>query len=121
MAYLNNLVLDNGLQYLTANVSVVHICSAEPTSNAELVSSSLGTKTGVIVGTPTDRVPSGRRVVVPAVTDGTVSATATASHWALATDVGVLLAAGTLTASQVVTSGNTFALAEFDIGFPGPL
>lgn len=121
MAYLNNLVLDNGLQHLTANATVVHICSAEPTDNATLASASLGTRTAVTVGAPTDRTPTGRRVIVPAVTDGNVTGTATASHWALATGAGELLAAGTLTASQVVTAGNTFALAEFDIGFPGPV
>jgi hypothetical protein len=119
MAYLNNVVLDGGLQYLTSNVSTVHICSAEPTDNATLASLSLGTKTAVVIGAPTDRVPTGRRVIIPAIVAGDVTATATATHWALATGGGVLLASGSLTASQVVTSGNTFALAAFDIGFPG--
>jgi len=32
-----------------------------------------------------------------------------------------LLAAGSLTASQVVTSGNSFTLSSFTIGIPDPV
>jgi hypothetical protein len=32
-----------------------------------------------------------------------------------------LLATGSLTASQAVTSGNTFTLTSFDIGIPDPV
>ena len=57
--------------------------------------------------------------VVAAITDGSVTANGTASHWAI-TDTGNsrLLATGALAASQAVSSGNTFTLGAFDIGIP---
>jgi hypothetical protein len=58
---------------------------------------------------------------VSAVSAGTVTGTGTATHWALVdTGNSRLLAAGSLSASQGVTSGNTFDLTSFDIGIPKP-
>lgn len=66
------------------------------------------------------RAPSGRRVTVAAIADGSVTATGTATHWAITdTANGRLLATGALAASQLVTSGNTFTLGAFDAGIPG--
>ena len=73
------------------------------------------------MGAPGDRTGGGRKVTVAQITDGTVTGTGTATHYALV-DVSNtrLLATGALTASQSVTSGNTFTLAAFDIGIPDP-
>lgn len=96
----------------------VDICSQEPATYAAATTTyTLGNKTGVVVGAPTDRAPNGRKVVVPAITDGAVTGTQTATHWALSdTGNSRLVATGLLSASQSVTSGNTFTLAAFDIG-----
>ena len=70
--------------------------------------------------TLTDGTPSGRAANVAQITDGSVSANGTASHWALI-DVtnSRLLAASTLSATQVVTNGNTFTLPAFNaVTFP---
>ncbi|MDI6770104.1 MAG: hypothetical protein QMD04_10585, partial [Anaerolineales bacterium] len=65
--------------------------------------------------------PSGRKVTVPSISDGAVTATGTATHYAVVdTANSRLLATGALSASQVVTNGNTFTLTAFDIGIPGP-
>lgn len=122
MSYLNDRVLDNGLTVLDTEANRLDICSAEPTTYAQATSTyTLGNKTSLSVGAPGDRSPSGRKVTVAAITDGTVTGTNTATHWAI-TDTGNsrLLAAGALSASQAVTSGNTFTLAAFDVGIPDP-
>lgn len=120
MAFINDRVFDNGLTVLDTEANRLDICSQEPVSYAEATSTyTLGNKTSLSVGAPQDGVTNGRRVVVAAITDGTVSGTGTASHWAI-TDTGNsrLLATGALSASQAVTSGNTFTLAAFNITIP---
>lgn len=121
MAALDPRVLDNGLTVLDTEADVLHICSSEPANYAAVAGASLGTKSAVSIGAPGARAPSGRKVTVAAITDGAVSATGTATHYAIVDSVNSrLLATGALAASQAVTNGNTFTLAAFDIGIPGP-
>lgn len=122
MPFLNDRVLDNGLSALTSEANKLTICSAEPATFAEANATyALGSKVSPTVGSPGARAPSGRKVTVSAITDGAVSATGTASHWALVDTVNSrLLAANSLSASQAVTNGNAFTLAAFDVGIPGP-
>lgn len=108
MPYLNDEVRDQGLDWAAANGSRLEICSQEPTSAAEVTTYSLGHRDGITVGAPADAAGGGRGVEIPAVTDGTVTATGTATHWALWDGAGTLVAAGGLAASQAVTSGNTW-------------
>lgn len=118
MAYLTDTALDAALAVLVSNVNVLYICSQEPTTYAQASATyKLGSKTSYTVGSPTDRTPNGRKVVCPAISDGSVSASATATHWALCSG-SVLYATGALSASQGVTSGNTFTLGAFDVGIP---
>jgi hypothetical protein len=122
MAYLNDRVLDNGLTVLDTEANRLDICSAEPTSYTEATSTyTVGNKTSISIGAPEARSPSGRKVVVEAITGGSVTGTGTAAYWAITdTSNSRLLVAGSLASSQGVTSGNTFSLATFDIGIPGP-
>lgn len=119
MAYINDYSFDLALAYIDAATNRLDICSQEPVSYAGATSTyTLGNKVGATVSAPTDRTPSGRKVTVSAITDGTVTGTATATHWALSdTGNSRLMASGLLSASQAVTSGNSFTLAAFDIGF----
>lgn len=122
MAFLNDRVFDNGLTVLDTEANRLDICSTEPTTYTQATSTyTLGNKTSLSIGAPADRSPSGRKVTVASFTDGSVTGTGTAVYWAI-TDTGNsrLLAAGSLSASQAVTSGNTFSLAAFDIGIPDP-
>lgn len=120
MAYLNDRVMDNGLTVLDTEANRLDICSQEPASYAAATSTyTLGNKAPPSVGAPADRSPNGRKVTVAAISDGTVTGTGTATHWALTdTSNSRLLATGSLSASQGVTSGNTFTLGAFDIGIP---
>jgi len=123
MPFINDLVLDDGLQWLTDNCTRVDICSQEPANYTEATSTyTLGNKTGLSVGAPTDGDVSGRKVVIPAITDGSVTSDGTASHWALSkpTTTTALGAAEGLSSTQGVTNGNDFSLPAIDITKPDP-
>lgn len=126
MAYLNDRVLDSGLSVLDTEPDKIYICSALPGTYAEATSTyALGNKdfgsAGGAFGSPAARSPSGRKVSSTAISDGSVTGTGTAAYWAVVDSANSrLLAAGALSGSQGVTSGNTFSLGSFDIGIPGP-
>ena len=122
MAMLGDRVLDNGLTVLDTEANSLHICSQEPTTYTEATSTySLGNKSSPTIGAPADRTGGGREVTVSAITDGSVTATGTASHFAIVDTVNSrLLAAQALDSSQSVTSGNTFTLTSLTIGIPDP-
>ena len=64
MAYLNDRVLDNGLTVLDTEANRLDICSQEPTTYTQAITTySLGNKLSPSVGAPTDRSPTGRKVV----------------------------------------------------------
>ena len=121
-AYLHNDVFDNGLSTLTSNVETLYILSADPGLTwTNIATYALGSKSGPTVASPSDRSAGGRKVVVSAITDGTVSATGTATFFALTDDsASKILAAGGMT-SQVVTSGNPFTFSELRVGIPDPV
>lgn len=122
MATLDNRVFDNGLTVLDTEANAIHITSAEATSFANVSSVTLGNSTSLSIGAPQDRTGGGREVVVAAITDGTVTGTGTATHYAIVDTVNSrLLATGSLTASQAVTSGNSFTLSSVTIGIPDPV
>tara|TARA_R110002167_G_C12166800_1_gene603052 strand:+ start:96 stop:458 length:363 start_codon:yes stop_codon:yes gene_type:complete len=115
MAFIANTVFDNGLTVIDTNGTRLDICSTEPTTYTAATSSlTLGNAT-VNTGAPTDGAVDGRRVIVPAITSGSVTGTGTAAFWALTDGSSVLYATGALSASQAVTSGNTFSLDAVSI------
>lgn len=118
-------VLDLGLNVLDTEATHIYICgTSEPsTFTAASSTNALGNKNfgaGAAVGSPAAGSPNGRKVTTTAITDGTVTATGTAAYWAITDNTNSrLLATGTLSASQAVTSGNSFTLPAFDIRLPG--
>lgn len=119
MAYVNDLVLDAALQVLTDDASRLDITSQEATTYAGATATyTLGNKAGITVGSPGDRTPNGRKVTISAITDGEVTGTGTASHFALTNGTDTLLVTGSLSSSQAVTDGNVFSTNAFDIGIP---
>jgi hypothetical protein len=115
MAFINDEVFDQGLDYADTNGTRIDICSSEPASYAGIAAVSLGFKAGLNTGATQNGASSGRRVIVPAITDGAVTSTNTATHWALSDASAILVATGALTAPQGVTSGNTFTLDAISI------
>ena len=122
MATIADRVLDSGLETLTNEANRVDVCSQEPTTYAEATSTyTLGNTTTVTISSPADRTGGGRKVTLSAISDGSVSGTGTATHYSISdTTNSRLLVTGSLTASQSVTSGNTFSLEALDVGIPDP-
>lgn len=122
MASIADRVLDNGLTVLDTEANRVDLTSQEATTYAEATSTyTLGNKTSISVTAPADRTGGGRKVTLEAISDGSITGTGTATHYAIVdTTNSRLLATGTLTASQSVTTGNTFSLEALDIGIPDP-
>lgn len=118
-------VLDLGLNVLDTEATHLYIDgTSEPTTfTAATSTNALGNKNfgaGAVTGSPAAGSPNGRKVTTAAITDGSVTGTGTAAYWAITDNTNSrLLATGTLSASQAVTSGNTFTLPAFDIRLPG--
>ena len=114
MAFIADTVFDNGLTVLDTNGTQIDITTSEINLWANLAAATAGNDT-VNTGAPEAGTTDGRKVVVPAITAGSVTDTVTATHWCLSNGSSTVYAAGPLTASQAVTSGNTFTLDAIDI------
>ena len=121
MTYLSNRVYDNGLTTVAEATEIV-VCNALPTTYAAANSTNrLGGKLNPTVSAPQNRPGGGRQVEIGSVSDGDITVTGSATHWALIDSANNrLLAAQDLTTSQAVTAGNTFSLSSFTIGIPSP-
>lgn len=122
MASLHNDVFDNGLSAIDTYTEQLYICSADPLLTwSNIASYKLGNKATPAIAAPSDRGAGGREIVVSAITDGSVTADGTASHYALTDDSETkILASGALDSSQAVSNGNVFTMTEFAIGIPDP-
>ena len=122
MATLADRVYDNGLTVLDTEANRVDICSAEPTTyTAATSTNTLGNTTSITISAPADGDTSGRKVTLSAISGASVTATGTATHFAITdTTNSRLLATGSLSSNQSVTSGNTFSLTAVDIEIPDP-
>lgn len=121
MPFMNDLLLDLPLQAIEDDADRMDICSQEPANYTEATSTfTLGNETTLAYTGPSDRTPNGRETEVDAITAGSVTATDTATHWALSKTpaTSTLYCAGALSSSQGVTSGNTFTLTATVIGIP---
>ena len=119
MAYINDDAFDAALGVID-DANALYITSQEATTRTEAVTTyALGTKSSPSFTGPAAGDVSGRKITIDAITDGSVTGTGTATHWALV-DGTRLLATGSLTSSQSVTSGNTFTLTAFDIEINDP-
>jgi hypothetical protein len=116
MAYINDIVFDDGLNVITNNAARLDVTfTQEATSYIEATSTFSCAVDAVTVGSPVAGDPSGRAVIIPAITAGTVSDTQLGGWWALTDGVSVLYATGTLAATQQMTIGNTFTLTAIEI------
>lgn len=122
MASIGDRVFDNGLTVLDTEANRIDITSQEAGTYAEATSTyTLGNSTSLSIGAPADRSGGGREVTVAALSDGSVTGSGTATHYAIVdTSNSRLLATGSLSASQAVVTGNSFSLGSFTIGIPDP-
>jgi hypothetical protein len=124
MPYLNDRVLDLGLNVLDSEADKITVCNAEPaTFTAANATNALGSKTfavGGAFGSPAARF-GGRKVASTAISDGTIATTGTVSHWAgIDTVNSRLLVAQALSATQAVTASNVFTLGAMEVSLLGP-
>ena len=119
--FITDEALDAGLDYLIANGSRVDIQKTAEATTYSLATvdgtNSLGNKTGLNTGAPVDGPVDGRKVIVPAITDGAVTETETAGFWALTDGTSLLLATAPLSATQAVTDGHTWSLDAIELRF----
>lgn len=120
-------VLDNGLSSIAGSNRRLDICHTLPTTYSQATTDaaySVGNKTGLTIAAVAARAPNGRKVTVPAITDGAITETGSsgatdAEFWALTDPANSrLLCTGTLAAAQFITDGNQFTTNAFDIGIP---
>ena len=122
-AVLNDRVLDFGINELTSNANRVDLCSQAPTTYTEATSTyTMGNKTAISFGSPADAT-SGRKVVLTAVTGGSLTATGNVTHYAITdTSNSRLLVVQAVQSSPVaVTSGDTWAFTgDVEVNIPDP-
>ena len=119
MSTLSNSVLDGGLDYLVAETTTLHICNTEPTTYSQATgSASLGSGSCSVTG-PSDGSPDGRHATVGAVTGGSVTATGTATHYALVSG-SELLATGDISPTRSVNAFDTFSSPSSTVTFRDP-
>ena len=116
MAFINDEVFDQGLDYADTNGTRLDITSTDPGGTyATVTGNTLGNKTSYNVQATSNGATDGRRVIGASFTDGSVTGTGTATHWAITNGTDTVIASGALTSSQAVTSGNTFSLDAISI------
>lgn len=125
MPFISDNTLDNGLAALKAAASHVYLNNAEPaTFTAASSTNALGVKNfgagAVFPGAIGAGSPSGRKLDTAAITDGSVTSNGTASHYSICANAASRLeVANSLTASQAVTSGNTWTMASLIVRLAG--
>lgn len=122
MATLNDRVFDFGLSVLDTEANKILITSQEATDFTGANSTyALGYSTTLSISAPQDRSGGGRQVTIASITDGVITVTGTATHYAIVdTTYSRLLATGSLGNPRLVTNGDTFTLSSTTIGIPDP-
>jgi hypothetical protein len=115
--FIADYILDLLVAEFDTATTTLWLCSQAPTTYAEASSTyALGSKAGLTIDAPSNRTPNGRKVTVNAITDGSVTADGTGSHWAITKNGTTLMATGPMNTAKSVTNGGTFTLDAFDIG-----
>lgn len=112
MASIDDRTFDSGLSTLS-EIDEFHVCSQEPLSYAQVATYSLGNKSSPTITVPEDRGAGGRQVRMTAISDGSVTADGTVTHYALIDTVNLRLRiTGDVDPDQAVVSGATFTFPE---------
>lgn len=118
-----NNVFDKGLEYIETNCDKITVCSAEPTTYAEgLTTYALAdvatSGTDFTIG---DGDVSGRKLAVSELSGFTVDSSGTATHIAMLYTTGTELLAVTTCTSQAVTAGNPLVIQTYDLEITDPV
>lgn len=111
MAYINDQVYLNGLNWAVANATTLRLCSQEPVDFAE--SSTYGLAgSPITLGTPQNGAIDGMRTIIPTIIGGSVTAAGRATHWAVTDGAGILVATGSLNTPLDLLVNTLFNLTE---------
>src|SRR3984893_9920037 len=115
-------VLDGGLNVIHEAATGIYICSSDPTTYTEAVSTfAIGAKSfppGTAFGPP-GPASGGRQVASTPIRDGNMTPSGRPAAWAGVDDAGRrLLANGRLNVTEYIAAGNTFTLPSFTVGIP---
>lgn len=108
-------MMDDGLDYLSANITEIRVCSGDPTTRAAAVTNMLAERTGLTSGDwtgPANGDTSGRKITKDAETGISITNSGTAATICLSD--GTTLIAKTDITSQSLTSGGTVDVNAFD-------
>jgi hypothetical protein len=114
-------VLDGGLNVIHEAASTIVLCSTDPTTYTEAVSTfAIGSKSfapGGAFGAPSPAIGGGRAVSSTAITDGAAIATGFPSGWAAVDDAARrLLANGRVPPGDRLDAAAVFTLPAFVVG-----
>lgn len=116
-------VLDQSLSYVKTNGTRICVCSAQPTTYTEAITTyklAIKTISSSDYTGPANGDSSGRKITVNQAATITVDSTNTATHVALADSVNSKLLYVTTCTSQSLTSGNTVTIPAWDIEIADP-
>jgi hypothetical protein len=119
MAFIADAYFDLALEGIhTAGVRLDITSQEATTYTGATTTYTLGRKTSLAVGAPEAGAVSGRRVIVPAITDGSNATTGNATHWALTDGSSILIATGQLASTLATNTGTPWTCAAFSITLP---
>lgn len=107
--------MDAGLGYISGNANQIHVCSAQPTTRTEAVTT-FNLASGAVAGgdfTLANGDVSGRKQTTAAKSGLSITASGTATHIAI-TSATELLLVTEVSPTQALTSGGTVDTAAFD-------
>lgn len=118
----HNDVLDAALNVILNNCTRITLCSAEPTTYTEAITTYMLLQQTVTVGafSIADGDVSGRKLVVAAQTGITPTNAGTATHVALCDVSGTKLLAVTTMTSKVLATDDLVDIATFDLEIADP-
>lgn len=119
----HNDVLDAALNYIKNNGTRLCLCSAEPTTYTEAITTYKLADvdiTSVNYTGPADGDVSGRKLSVNAQSGVTVDSTGTSTHLAIVDVTNTKLLYVTTHTSQALTAGNTVNIGAWDIEIADP-
>jgi hypothetical protein len=113
---INSIVLDQALNYLKNNGTRLCVCSAQPTTYTEAITTyklAIKTISSTDFTGPAAGDTSGRKITVNQQSGITVDTSGTATHVAIADSVNSALLLVTTCTSQALTQGNTVTVPAF--------
>lgn len=118
---IGNSVLDAALNYVKTNATQITVCTTEPTTYAQAITSNkLAIDSIASFGSPADNGSDGRKIQIPAHNSVAVDTGSSAAHVALVDLSSTDLLLVTTCSSQALTASNTVNIPVFSFAITDP-